>query len=59
MTVVGDNLGFLNGQYQDIIKDELNVKEVKIDNNLAAYAAKTVYLYTPRSARRWAKIWGR
>ena len=47
LTVVGDNLGFLNGQYQDIIKDELNVKEVKIDNNLAAYAAKTVYLYTP------------
>lgn len=58
LTVVGDNLGFLNGQYQDIIKDELNVKEVKIDNNLAAYAAKTVYLYTPLLRKALGKDMG-
>lgn len=58
LTVVGDNLGFLNGQYQDIIKDELNVKEVKIDNNLTAYAAKTVYLYTPLLGKALGKDMG-
>lgn len=58
LTVVGDNLVFLNGQYQDIIKDELNVKEVKIDNNLAAYAAKTVYLYTPLLGKALGKDMG-
>lgn len=58
LTVVGDNLGFLNGQYQDIIKDELNVKKVKIDNNLAAYAAKTVYLYTPLLGKALGKDMG-
>lgn len=58
LTVVGDNLGFLNGQYQDIIKDELNIKEVKIDNNLAAYAAKTVYLYTPLLGKALGKDMG-
>lgn len=58
LTVVGDNLGFLNGQYQDIIKDELNVKEVKIDKNLAAYAAKTVYLYTPLLGKALGKDMG-
>ena len=47
LTIVGDNLDFMDSQAQEIIKDELNVKEVKLDNNLSAYAAKTVYLYTP------------
>lgn len=47
MTVVGDGLEFLNEEYKDIIKDELNVKEVKIDADLAKYASTTVYLYTP------------
>ena len=58
LTVVGDNLGFLNAQYQDIIKDELNVKEIRIDNNLAAYAAKTVYLYTPLLGKALGKDMG-
>lgn len=58
LTVVGDNLGFLNQQYQDIIKDELNVKEVKIDNNLAAYASKTIYLYTPLLGKALGKDMG-
>lgn len=47
MTVVGDSLDFLNAEYKDIIKDELNVKEIKIDTELAKYATTTVYLYTP------------
>lgn len=47
MTVVGDSLGFLNNEYKDIIKDELNVKDVKIDTDLAKYASTTIYLYTP------------
>lgn len=58
LTVVGDNLGFLNEQYKDILKDELNVKEVKIDNNLAAYATKTVYLYTPLLGKALGKDMG-
>ena len=58
LTVVGDNLGFLNEQYKDILKDELNVKEVKIDNNLAAYASKTVYLYTPLLGKALGKDMG-
>ncbi len=58
LTVVGDNIGFLNEQYKDILKDELNVKEVKIDNNLAAYATKTVYLYTPLLGKALGKDMG-
>ncbi len=58
LTVVGDNLGFLNEQYKDILKDELNVKEVKIDNNLAAYASKTIYLYTPLLGKALGKDMG-
>ncbi len=58
LTVVGDNLGFIGTQYQDIIKDELNVKEVKLDNNLANYAEKTVYLYTPLLGKALGKEMG-
>ncbi len=58
LTVVGDNLGFIGTQYQEIIKDELNVKEVKLDNNLAAYADKTVYLYTPLLGKALGKDMG-
>ncbi|MDD4556660.1 MAG: isoleucine--tRNA ligase [Alphaproteobacteria bacterium] len=47
LTVVGEDLSFLNKEYQDIIKDELNVKEVIKDNELAKYAKTTIYLYTP------------
>lgn len=58
LTVVGDNLGFIGSQYQEIIKDELNVKEVKLDDNLAAYADKTVYLYTPLLGKALGKDMG-
>lgn len=58
LTVVGDNLDFIGNQYQDIIKDELNVKEVKLDNNLANYADKTIYLYTPLLGKALGKDMG-
>lgn len=58
LTVVGDDLGFIGTQYQEIIKDELNIKEVKLDNNLAAYADKTVYLYTPLLGKALGKDMG-
>ncbi|MBQ8677885.1 MAG: isoleucine--tRNA ligase [Alphaproteobacteria bacterium] len=44
LTVVGREL---STAYQDIIKDELNVKQVKFDANLSAYADSKLYLYTP------------
>ena len=44
LTVIGAEL---NPAYQEIVKDELNVKEVKFDSNLENYAAKIIYLYTP------------
>ena len=40
-------------EYSDIIKDELNVKSVKFDNNIAAVADSFVYLITPKSVRDW------
>lgn len=55
LTVVGAEL---NASYQDIIKDELNVKEVKFDNNLANYATKTIYLYTPLLGKALGKDMG-
>lgn len=58
LTVVGDNLEFIGQQYQDIIKDELNVKEIKIDGNLSAYALQTVYLYTPLLGKSLGKDMG-
>lgn len=58
LTVVGDNLEFIGTQYQDIIKDELNVKEVKVDTNLSNYADKTVYLYTPLLGKALGKDMG-
>ena len=58
LTVVGKDLDFIGTQYQDIIKDELNVKEVKLDNNLANYADKSVYLYTPLLGKALGKDMG-
>ena len=58
LTVVGEDLDFIGTQYQDIIKDELNVKEVKLDNNLANYADKSVYLYTPLLGKALGKDMG-
>lgn len=52
MTVVGDNLGFIKGEYKDIVKEELNVKDVLIESDLSNYATNFVYLYTPVIGKR-------
>lgn len=58
LTVVGDKIDFIGSQYQEIIKDELNVKEVKLDKDLSRYADKTVYLYTPLLGKALGKDMG-
>ena len=55
LTVVGKQL---SNAYADIIKDELNVKEVRFDNNLSAYADKKIYLYTPLLGKALGKDMG-
>lgn len=55
LTVVGKELP---EAYGDIIKDELNVKEVKFDDNLGAYADKKIYLYTPLLGKALGKDMG-
>ncbi len=55
LTVVGHELPTA---YSEIIKDELNVKEVKFDNNLSAYADKKIYLYTPLLGKALGKDMG-
>lgn len=47
LTVVSEKLSFMNEQYKEIIKDELNVKNVLLDSDLEKYASTKVYLYTP------------
>ena len=58
LTVVGQDLNFLKQEYQDIIKDELNVKEIKIDNDLSSYATPSLYLYTPLLGKALGKDMG-
>lgn len=48
MTVAGVNMP----EYADIIKDELNVKTVKFDSNIATVADSFVYLITPKIGSR-------
>ena len=55
LTLVGADL---SSAYQEIVKDELNVKEVKFDNNLSAYADKKLYLYTPLLGKALGKDMG-
>lgn len=55
LTVVGRQL---SDAYCDIIKDELNVKEVLFDSNLSAYAEKKIYLYTPLLGKALGKDMG-
>lgn len=55
LTVIGRQL---SPAYQDIVKDELNVKEVKFDDNLSAYAEKKIYLYTPLLGKALGKEMG-
>ncbi len=55
LTLVGADL---SSDYQEIVKDELNVKEVKFDTNLSAYADKKLYLYTPLLGKALGKDMG-
>ena len=55
LTIIGRKL---TSAYQDIVKDELNVKEVKFDDNLSAYAEKKIYLYTPLLGKALGKEMG-
>lgn len=55
LTLVGADL---NPAYQDIVKDELNVKSVQFDKNLAAYADNKLYLYTPLLGKALGKDMG-
>ncbi len=55
LTVVGAEL---DNSYQEIVKDELNVKTIKFDNNLENYATKKIYLYTPLLGKALGKDMG-
>ncbi|MBR1825325.1 MAG: isoleucine--tRNA ligase [Alphaproteobacteria bacterium] len=55
LTVIGATL---SPAYQEIVKDELNVKEVRFDDNLSNYATKSVYLYTPLLGKTLGKDMG-
>jgi len=55
LTVIGATL---SPEYQEIVKDELNVKEVRFDDNLSSYATKNVYLYTPLLGKTLGKDMG-
>jgi isoleucyl-tRNA synthetase len=55
LTIIGAEL---SPAYQEIAKDELNVKEVKFDNNLSNYASKNVYLFTPLLGKTLGKDMG-
>ena len=55
LTLVGANL---DKPYQEIVKDELNVKEVKFDTDLSAYATQKLYLYTPLLGKTLGKDMG-
>ena len=55
LTVVGRNL---SDAYSEIIKDELNVKQVLFDDNLSAYADKKIYLFTPLLGKALGKDMG-
>ena len=55
LTVIGTEF---DKSYQEIVKDELNVKEVCFDNNLSNYAEKKIYLYTPLLGKALGKDMG-
>ncbi len=55
LTIVGAKL---SPEYQEIVKDELNVKQVNFDDNLSNYATKSIYLYTPLLGKTLGKDMG-
>ncbi len=58
LTVVGENVEFIGKGAQEIIKDELNVKAVKFDSEIAKYADTSLYLYTPLLGKALGKEMG-
>ncbi len=59
LTIAGGGLDFLDDRYLEIIRDELNVKQVNIDENVGAYAAQSLYLYTPLLGKKLGKEMGK
>lgn len=55
LTLVGAKLDLAS---QEIVKDELNVKNVKFDSDLNTYATKKIYLYTPLLGKALGKDMG-
>ena len=55
LTLVGATL---KPAYEEIVKDELNVKKVCYDTDLNAYAVKKLYLYTPLLGKTLGKEMG-
>lgn len=55
LTLIGAKL---SPEYQEIAKDELNVKEVRFDDNLSNYATRNIYLYTPLLGKTLGKDMG-
>ena len=55
LTLIGAKL---SDEYQEIVKDELNVKNINFDDNLSNYATKSIYLYTPLLGKTLGKDMG-
>ncbi len=55
LTLVGKGL---RPDFCDIVKDELNVKNIKFDDHISTYANTNVYLYTPLLGKALGKDMG-
>lgn len=54
LNLIGDNVQQLN-KYQDLIKDEVNVKEVKLTEDLSSFAERRLVINFPVVGKRLAK----
>lgn len=55
MTVAGNNAQSLNA-YADLLKDEVNVKEVRLVSDVAALADNMLYIFTPVVGKRLGRF---
>lgn len=55
MTVAGNNAQRLNA-YADLLKDEVNVKEVRLVSDVAALADNMLYIFTPVVGKRLGRF---
>jgi isoleucyl-tRNA synthetase len=53
LSIIGENFDFVN-QFEDLIKDELNIKEIKLISNLDDYATKKLSINFPLVGKRLA-----